>query len=531
MDRNGYYRVSQREDGIYIEQIPPEGNGIMIPVDVLVAYLSSKKIAFDNLVELKKGIEKASKGGKVRISALYVPPFSGWCKYINQSNIALQAVIYPPMVGCQKLSKEEILADLRGMNVVHGIKEDVIEKAIKEERYFEVITIAEGTPPVEGSDAMLKYNFNVDITAKPTVKDDGSVDFHQLDIINHVKAGDVVAEITPEVTGKSGTNIIGNPIYPRKVIKRVFKYGKNLEVSPDGTKLISLVSGQVTLEGEKVTVSDEFVVRTDVDTTTGDIDFNGNVTVIGSVRAGFRVNATGNVRVDGVVEGAEIIAGGDIVLQRGIHGMNHGVLKAGGSVVAPFIENASVSAGEDIESNAILHSKVSAGRTINVHGRNGFIVGGNIRAGLKIEAKTIGSEMETVTILSVGTNPEQIAEINLIKKQIADATKVKELLNQKVEHVRKKKESGSKLNELQLEAMHEAMKNLVLISQQINELKNHYMEITESVYEDSEARVKINGTIYPGVKLEFGDQSLFIRDKFEYCQYAKLGADITLLSL
>jgi hypothetical protein len=57
------------------------------------------------------------------------------------------------------------------------------------------------------------------------------------------------------------------------------------------------------------------------------------------------------------------------------------------------------------------------------------------------------------------------------------------------------------------------------------------MEITESVYEDSEARVKINGTIYPEVKLECGDQSLFIRDKFEYCQYAKLGADITLLSL
>ncbi len=531
MDKNGYYRVSQKDDGIYIEKIPPEGRGIMVPMDIYTSYLGSRKITFENTVELKKGMEMCEKGGKVKVSALKVMPFSGWCKYINQNNIALQAVMYPPMEGMDKITPEEVLADLKGMNVTYGIKEDVIINAIREEMYFQVITIAEGTPPVEGSDAVLTYNFNPEIVARPTVNEDGTVDFHKLDIINHVKAGDVVAVITPEIPGIPGTNILGGAINPRKVGRKIFKYGRNLSVSRDGRELISDVSGQVMLEGDKVTVSDEYIVRTNVDTTTGDIDFNGNVTVIGNVMAGFKITATGSVRVDGVVEGAQITAGGDIILQRGIHGMNRGILKSGGNIVTAFIENAEVSAAGDIESNVILHSRVSAGRSIEVHGRKGFIVGGNIRAGLKIEAKTIGSDMETVTVLAVGNNPEQVAELNALKKQIADALKLKELLNQRIEYLRKKQESGVVLMESQLETLHESMKNLVIMSGQINELNNRYAELSGKVYETSDARIKVTDTIYPGVKMEFGDQSMFIREKAQYCQYAKVGADITMLSL
>lgn len=57
--------------------------------------------------------------------------------------------------------------------------------------------------PVEGKDARLVYNFNTEIKAKPTINENGTVDFHHLDMINHIKEGDVVAEIIPEDTGKT----------------------------------------------------------------------------------------------------------------------------------------------------------------------------------------------------------------------------------------------------------------------------------------------------------------------------------------
>ncbi len=99
--------------------------------------------------------------------------------------------------------------------------------------------------------------------------------------------------------------------------RKSFKYGRNLEVSEDGLRLISKVTGHVSLEGDKIFVSDEYIIQTDVDTSTGDIEYNGNVKILGCVRAGFSVKATGNISVSGAVEGAIITAGKDVILERG----------------------------------------------------------------------------------------------------------------------------------------------------------------------------------------------------------------------
>lgn len=47
----------------------------------------------------------------------------------------------------------------------------------------------------------------------------------------------------------------------------------------------------------------------------GNIDFNGDVNITGSVRSGVTVHAMGSIYVGGFVEGATLIAGKDIVLR------------------------------------------------------------------------------------------------------------------------------------------------------------------------------------------------------------------------
>ena len=89
----------------------------------------------------------------------------------------------------------------------------------------------------------------------------------------------------------------------------------------------------------------------DVDNTTGDIEYEGNVIVHGNVRAGFTLKASGDITIMGVVEGANVDAGGNLTVNRGIQGMNKAQIHAGGDIVSKFVENATIVCGGNIETD------------------------------------------------------------------------------------------------------------------------------------------------------------------------------------
>ena len=136
--------------------------------------------------------------------------------------------------------------------------------------------------------------------------------------------------------------------------KAHLEFGHNIEISEDRRRLTSLVDGHVSLVEGKVFVSDVYEVE-NVDLSTGNIDFEGSVQVNGNVSSNFVIRAGSNVIISGVVEGAYIEAGGNIIIARGMNGMAKGTLKAGGNIVAKFLENATASAGGYVSTESILH--------------------------------------------------------------------------------------------------------------------------------------------------------------------------------
>lgn len=531
MAYSGFFQFENREDGVYIKAVAKDMSN-MPPLDCLTAYCDKKNIPYSGKSELKKAVDKAMSGEAVHISDLQVTPFSGWAEYsFGEDGMTLAVTLYPPMAGMPDVTVDEMERDLANHRVTYGLDMSAIQNLIETKSYYELTVIARGTPPVDGYDAELIYEFNTTISTKPKINEDGTVDFHQLDLINKISEGDVVARIVPENPGTMGTSIYGEAIKPKKVYKKNFKYGKNLKVSEDGRELISMITGHVYLEGDKIFVSGEYEIGADVDNSTGDINYDGNVRIRGNVRAGFKVRATGNVVVDGMVEGAEVIAGGDIILQRGIHGMNKGVLNAGGNIAANFIENATARAGKDIETDAILHSKVSAHGSILVDGRNGLMVGGSIRAGKSIEAKIIGSQMETATEVGVGNDPDMVARIKELKKLITKGGQDKEMLNQMLTLLRKKQMTEGGLNAEKTQLLQKTMKNVILLENSLKEMRAEYAELNEKVSEADDARIKITRTIYPGVKLEIYDCIYFLRDKNDYCQYVLKEGEIKRINL
>ena len=450
---------------------------------------------------------------------------------ISHDTMTLEAVFYPPFKGAEELTYEEIQKDLKNIGVISGISEEAIRLFLLEKRYFEIYVLAKGTKAREGSDGYIEYTFNTSLKPTPKMNEDGTVDFHTLENVNHIKSGDVVAILHPEDRGDNGTDILGRPVYPRKVKRAVFRYGKNMEVSEDKLKLISKVDGHVTLENDKVFVSNVLEL-VDVDASTGDINYSGSVMIKGNVLAGFSVKAAGDISVSGIVEGATIIADGDITFNRGVQGMNKAVIKAGGNIVSKFIESASsVEAGGNIESDSILHSKVRAKGTIKASGRNGLIVGGEVRSICLVEAKNIGNEMGTATVVGVGVDPAAKKRVDELKTSLQKLGDSKIQLNQIMTALRKKQEIEGKLAPDKVELQQKTMRNLVMIEKDLTEQKNELEQLRQQLGEDVNARVRVSGNIYVGVKLIFGEQNYFIKEKRTSCQFLKDKADIKWQSL
>jgi uncharacterized protein (DUF342 family) len=154
-----------------------------------------------------------------------------------------------------------------------------------------------------------------------------------------------------------------------------------------------------------------------VDYESGNIDVGGSLLIRGSVRAGFKVSACHCITVLGVAEGADLAAGGDMVLAKGLIGSEGTRVTVGGNLRVKYTQNADIICGGDVEIlDADMGSKVVAsGRIIAVQGR-GRLRGGTYSAGSSISAKEIGSELGAITKLSCGVDEVAAAE----RKQTAD---------------------------------------------------------------------------------------------------------------
>ncbi|WP_330369759.1 FapA family protein [Butyrivibrio sp. FCS014] len=172
------------------------------------------------------------------------------------------------------------------------------------------------------------------------------------------------------------------------------------------------------------------------------MEYEGSVEVKGVIASNFSVKAGGNIVVKGIVEGATLDAGADVILECGAKA--GGNIKAGGNVVTKFIENATIMAKGSITSECILHSTVASGTEITVTGRRGFIAGGKVTAADKIRAKVLGSEMGANTIIEVGADPQLKIRLKELQKNIQTASKNIDSIKPTIDGFTKMLKAGAK---------------------------------------------------------------------------------------
>lgn len=529
--KNGYFQIVTHENKTFVRLFPQSEGGEPILITELRDYLAFNKYQAD-IVALNNIIMSLTEPVEYPLMDSVSYAISEYFTLkVSEDRMKAVARFYPASTGGQALTKEELLNDLAHKGIKVGINESVIDAYIKNKEYCTDIVVAEGVAPKRGRDASIEYFFNTDPDLRPTLNPDGTVDFFNLNTISKCTKGMILATLTPEVPGERGARVTGEPILPPDVRKMRLLYASNIELTEDGLSIRSKVDGHVSLVDDKVFVSDVYEV-VDVDTSTGNIEYQGNILVKGNIKSGFCVEADGDIEVRGVVEGALVKAGGNIIVARGINGMNKGVVNAGGNVVARFIENAQVTAGGFVQTEAIMHSKVNATGDVAVNGKKGFIVGGSVRSLGNVEAKTIGSDMGGETEIEVGTDPKAKLKAQQLEKMVAESkekiAKMEPILATFMKRIKEK----AQLTPDQLRYFKQLSEQYKVEKENYQEYCEEFEKASEGLNDSTkESAIFVSQFVYPGTKFTISEVSQVISSTCQHSRFVREGADIRIKPL
>ncbi|MCM1100930.1 MAG: FapA family protein [Clostridium sp.] len=530
--QNGYFQlVSTPGGGFGVKFFPPKDEGTAVQIGEVTSWLDERGIVY-NLASLKQFLES----GKEIVSFLgqeECPAVDESYKIeISEDSMLATVRFYPPSETGKRITFNEFLSDLRFKNITSGIRMGELQDHFQSDGvYCTDLLVAKGKEPRHGTDARIEYYFNTDLRARPTLNEDGTADFFQLNIINHCHKGDLLARIIPEDEGEYGINIMGARIKPRDVKKAFLRYGKHIALSEDKLSISSEVDGHVMLVDGEVFVSDVYTVE-NVDISTGNIDFNGSVQVNGNVASNFTVRAQGNVIINGVVEGAYIYATGNIIIARGMNGMSKGTLRAGGNIVAKFIESADIVAESGyVDTGSILHSTVTAGDMVTVGGKRGFITGGYVKAGNKISAKNIGAEMGAPTVVEVGMNSKMKEEYINLQKMVAELMKEIREAQAVLKDFADKHAKGVHFAADQLLKVKEAAKSNETNKKLLAKKNQEMLTLQQVVETQRKAVVEVTGEVFPGTTIVIGDSSMAVQSSYKYCRFERVQGEVKMAPL
>ncbi|MDR2500186.1 MAG: FapA family protein [Treponema sp.] len=519
-DKDGDVFVQLSQDGAFLKVIPPSGKGKRATEAMALKALEDKN-ARDIDRQVVSAAVKEADGSYVLAGQFDHNLMHDAFVSVELSDQEMKAFIQisPPGIGGCDISYETFISVLRNNKVVHGIKEEFLREFADRPVYKEKVLVAEGTKPVNGRDACMQYNFETD-QSQVRLREgaNGKVDFKDLNIIQNVVEGQPLAKKIPPEEGVMGRTITGKAI-PAKNGKDIsLPLGKNVHVGDDGGTIVADMNGQVVEVGGKINVEPVYMVQGNVDLKTGNIIFLGTVVITGNVEDGFSVKAAGNIEVNGTVEKAELDAEGDVIVHQGITGKNAGSVKAGKSIWARFIENATIEAGNMVvASDGIINSQVDAFKRIICQGKRAHIVGGRLRATEEINAKIIGSPTSgTETICEVGFDPKSKSQLDLLiankeasEKELEDI----QLNIQTLVTIKKQRMSLPEDKEAYLKELMDRRQELVSELQNINEEREKIQVFLSGL--QSRGRVSASAKVYPGVKIVVKDCKEDIRNEYK----------------
>lgn len=395
----------------------------------------------------------------------------------------------------------EILRLLLEQKVTEGIKMDLLQGELEPQKEY---IIAKGIAPIDGEDARIEYFAPTE--RRPTIRTDGKADFYDMNFIDEIRKGAWLGEKIPATDGSPGKTVTGELVVQKKGRDMKLLYDRRTVAEVvEGEKIVlrALTDGVLTFKDGKIAVGSHLMIDGDVGVETGNIDFDGSVTIKGIVQPGYSVKATKDVSILGELGLSKVkmvtSVSGDIFIKGGVFGQGESTIKAGKNIFIKHANNCILLAKGDIHIGYYSIGSYLKGRNIFADEKNSKIIGGKIEAKGKIVASIIGNRMERKTWVSVeGFNRESLTE-QLVEKllQYKKEALAYEGLKKHVEAY-----ENSKLTEEEHLEYLRMLDDLDAQLAKVSELDENCKEIANLLEVKGEGEVTIKEVAYPETFIE-----------------------------
>ncbi|MEG1255978.1 flagellar assembly protein A [Clostridium sp.] len=208
-----------------------------------------------------------------------------------------------------KFTSNEILNELKSKGIIYGIDVKGLNSIIGMDQIKD-FTIAKGKPPVEPIDDVLNIYFECG-TRSFKADDHGNVNFKSIGNITSVKENEVLAK---RIVGKEGTigiNLFSQQVQSRKKVVKDMMVKTGCKFLNKDT-IVATIEGKPQLKGCVFQVNNVHAVVGDVDISTGDINFIGDVVINGDIKDGMKVKAGNSITVSGNAIRCNLWSEGDL---------------------------------------------------------------------------------------------------------------------------------------------------------------------------------------------------------------------------
>lgn len=453
---------------------------------------------------LRKALTEVGNGHKI---GYYLPLIE---VILSPDNMKAEVVINMSITEFQE-EKHGLLHLVRKSLENHGIAFGIVDLAEDDLLPGAAIVAAIGRNPEKGKDAQITYIEKPE--KKPVIREDGLADYYEMNFVTHVKEGDWLGEKVPPTDGKPGKDILGNTVAAIRGSDAKFRYDRKsvVEVEEQGNAVLrALFGGALEFVDDYVGVGKHLIINGDVGPETGSITFDGAVTVSGTVMAGYSVNATGDISIEGnegITNAKEICSSeGDLYIKGGVFGGDISLIEASGDMYIKHANNCRLFAKNIHVGLYILGSDV-VGETVLVDKERGKIIGGRIEALFRIECGFAGNVHERTTHLyAKGIDKDLIyQEIQQMALELKELQRTAGNLETQLSMF-----DGGASNQLrgeQAEAYDKLKKTLHAGRDKMFELDR---EIQVGLYKIKTAKppqIEVSREAYPGVIIQIGSKS------------------------
>ena len=175
---------------------------------------------------------------------------------VRTSYDEMEAYLLLPLIGADETySIEEVMDVLSQRRITYGVDHDKIMEMINTRLFGKEIKIASGDACVNGVDAQYTYNFNFDLSRKPLVREDATVDYWSIHLVEVVEAGQVIAIYNEPQPGSDGMTVTGKPIKAKRGRPLPPIAGRGFTRSEDNRIYTADFTGKIEMKNNRIMIS------------------------------------------------------------------------------------------------------------------------------------------------------------------------------------------------------------------------------------------------------------------------------------